>query len=285
MDPSQVEDGFGIISDKRGGMFKNKYLIIGVVITAVVIYAFSCGKKEAPKPKDAQKAQTSGSGNASDSVKQKVLSFNLEGLSDKGEKKWDVKGESAEAVSATQIKLDNIVAKSYGEDSQATIVADKGIYDKSKNNVMLEQNVKATIENMQEFAGNFSTIPGSQASSATAKETNQEKSKKTKTVITCDGDVLFDYENNHAYFTKNVKVVNDEGSIDSDKITVNLDPVTKKIKDIVADGNVKITRGEDITYSEKATYIDSDKRVILTGKPKIVIYKEGSLQDNFLSSK
>ena len=257
----------------------------GLIILAVSLLVITgCAKKEAPKPKEEAKppeaANASSTGAGGDSVQHKVLSFNLEGLNEKGAKKWDVNGESAEAISENQVKLKNIVAKSYGEEAEATITADKGIYDKAKNNVTLRENVRATIDNAKSFTGDFTDISG-QAVGKT-KEKNPADKKKAPTVITCDGEVMFDYENNKALFEKNVKVTSDDGVIDADKITVHLEPVTRKVKDIVAEGNVKITRGEDITYSEKATYVEADKKVILTGRPKIVIYQEGSLQQGLL---
>jgi len=234
----------------------------------VVFAAASAGAAEAAGP---------------DPVKHKVLEFNLEGVTDKGAKKWDVKGESAESVSESEIKLDHIVANAYGEEAQATITAEKGVYDKAKNNVRLEENVHATIENTKDFTGDISNFGGGVLSSGHA--ASAEKPKKTKTIITCDGEVLFDYERNYAYFDKNVKVVSEEGDIDADKITINLDPTTKKIKDIVAEGNVIIKKGENITYSEKATYIEAEKKIVLTGSPKIVMYQEGTLEENVLSKK
>jgi len=241
-------------------------MVIGLML--VVFGAASAGAAEAAAP---------------DSVKHKVLEFSLEGVTDKGAKKWDVKGESAEAVSESEIKLDHIVANAYGEEAQATITAEKGVYDKAKNNVRLEENVLATIENTKDFTGDISSFGGGMPSSG--KAAPAEKPKKTKTVITCDGEVLFDYERNYACFDKNVKVVSEEGDINADKITINLDPTTKKIKDIIAEGNVMIKRGENITYSEKATYIEAEKKIVLTGSPKIVMYQEGTFEENMLSKK
>jgi lipopolysaccharide transport protein LptA len=250
-------------------------------VIVITITTAGCAKKEAPLPKEPQKAEKAQAQSSGTAIQQKILSFNLEGLSDKGAKKWEVKGESAEVVSENEVKLDNIVAKAYGEEAEATITADKGIYDKTKNNVKLEENVKATIENTQAFAKDYSGFASGLTGSA-EKEKAVSDSKKTKTVITCDAEAVFDYENNLAYFNKNVKVAGDDGNIDADKITVNLDPGTKKISQIVAEGNVKITRGENTTYSEKATYYDADKKVVLTGKPKLVIYQEGKLEENIL---
>ena len=257
---------------------KNKIFLLIAVLLALSVPG--CAKKEAEKPKETKPQE---SADTSNTVNQKVLSFNLEGLSNKGTKKWDVTGESAEAVSESEVKLDNIVARAYGNEAQATITADKGVYDKTKNNVRLQQNVKAVIDNTESFGSDFMGISVEGDTNA-KKKGSAGNPKKTSTTITCDGEVQFDYEKNQAYFTKNVKVVSSDGSIDADKITVNLDPDTKKVKDIVAEGNVKISRGENVSYSDKATYIESEKKVVLTGKPKLVIYHEGeNIKTDFLT--
>ena len=215
----------------------------------------------------------------SDQVKHQIMAFDLEGLADDGSKKWDVKGKSAESVSENQVRLNNVTANSYGKEAQATITADAGLYDKSKNNVRLEQNVKAVIENTQKSTADFMNIQALPADAAKVKGgtvADIDKSKKMKTTITCDAEVEFNYEKNEGYFNKNVHVVNEEGTIDADKITVYLDSTTKTVKTIVAEGNVKIRRGENMTYSDKATYIEADKKIVLTGQPKLVIYQEGS---------
>jgi lipopolysaccharide assembly outer membrane protein LptD (OstA) len=222
-----------------------------------------------------------------DSVKHKVLSFNLEGLTDRGEKKWDVKGESAEAITETEVKIDNVVANAYGEEAQAVITADEGIYDKSKNNVRLQKNVHATIESKKGFDSGFGDLPGSSAQAkkdGSAADARTDK-KTTKTVITCDGEVEFDYEKNVARFFKNVHVDSEDGNIVADKMTVNLNPETKQVRDILAEGNVRIKRGENITYSDRATYDALSKKVSLVGRPKLVIYEEdggGSLEANLM---
>ena len=260
-----------------------------VAILMVCTMALSgCGKKEepAPKPESGKKSSLSRQNTElpekkTDPVQHKIMSFNLEGLTDKGAKNWDVKGDSAESISENQVKLNNIEAKAYGEDSQAVITADKGIYDKAKNNVTLDTNVKATIESTQSGAKSLFDMPAPGTPGANPKKTGRA-AKKTKTVITCDGDVLFDYQNNHVYFNKNVKVVSEDGSIDADKITINLNTATRKIEEIIAEGNVKMVRGENVTYSEKATYVEADKKVALTGQPKLVIYQDGGLAGNFL---
>lgn len=254
-----------------------------VAMAIVMIASTGFAKQDPPGPDEPKKTESDKS-TAGDQVQHKVLAFNLEGLTEKGEKNWDVTGESAVSVSQTEIKMDKIIAKSYGGQGEATITADKGIYDKTKNNVRLTDNVIAVIENDRGSAADFPDMLSNQQPKAAVTQ-GDNKQKKTKTVITCDGDVLFDYEKNHAYFNKNVKVITDDGRIDADKITVNLDPATKKVVEIIAEGSVKITKGENTTFSDRATYIEAEKKIILTGQPKLVIYQEGGFTDNFLGKK
>ena len=254
-----------------------------ICLFVAFLFLNGCGKKEIPKSGSMEKNEAYDN-KVSDPVKHKVMSFDLEGLTDSGTKKWDVKGESAEAISEDKVKLNNITASAYGEDATATITADKGIYDRTKNNVRLEENVKATIESSKENGSDFMDFSGLTKDGAGQKANVPGRSKKTKTLITCDAEVEFDYSRDVAYFSKNVHIVNDDGCIDADKVTLNLDPATKKITEIIAEGNVKIKRGDNITYSEKATYIEADKKILLTGQPKIVIYQEGKLENNLMGN-
>lgn len=254
----------------------------------VIIFVAGCGRKEPPKMD--KETKPDGQKEAKDDgVHHKVLSFNLEGLTDKGEKKWEVIGRTARSISENEIRLGNIVAKTYGNE-EAVITADHGIYDKSKNNVRLEKNVVATIENagsaIKDQMG-FSIDSPASTLEASKKEAAAKPKEKKKITITCDGEVEFNYAKNLAYFKDNVKVKSEDGDIDADKITLNLDPATKKINDIVAEGHVKIIQKENVAYGDSARYNESDKTISLTGKPKIVISQEGDglIKENFMEKK
>jgi len=256
----------------------NKVIVIAVMF--LILCTSGCAKVDAPKPKEVSKAPDTAQG-TSNTVEQKVLAFNLEGFTEKGAKKWDIVGESAEAVSESEVRMKNIVAKSYGTQSEAMIVADKGIYDKAKNNVRLENNVRATIEQTESSAKDYLDISGALLGAKKADAAEPPQKKKSKTTITCDGEVQFEYENNLAYFNKNVRVVSDYGEITADKITVNLDAKSKDIRDIVAEGNVKIAKEDNVSFCDKATYIEAEKKVILTGRPKLVVYGDGNIESKF----
>lgn len=247
------------------------------LIICVSTLISGCGRKEPPKSDAAAENKSASKKEQADNVEHKVLSFNLEGMTQKGEKKWEVVGRTAKSISENEVRLGNIVAKTYGNE-EAVIVADEGVYDKAKNNVTLQKNVRATIENagstLKEQMG-FSPFPGDDAKKEGATKDAEKPKEKKRIVITCDGEVEFQYAKNLAYFKDNVKVRSVDGDIDADKITVNLDPATKKINDIVAEGHVKITQHENIAYGDSAKYNEADKKVSITGNPKIVIDQEG----------
>jgi lipopolysaccharide export system protein LptA len=266
----------------------NKKILILVVIFSlfgITGFSFFCKKEPAKKPEPVAEKAASGQEKAASgkdgAVNQKVLSFNLEGFTQKGTKSWEVNGQSAEAVTETQVKLDNIVAKAYGDEAEAVITADKGVYDKTKNNVTLRSNVVATIDSTKGFGEEFAGLTSASSSRKDAAASGSDK-KKSRIVITCEGEVEFNYEKNQAYFIKDVKVVSSDGNIESDKMTVNLDPDTRKIKNIIAEGNVKITQGENVTYSDKALYIEKDKKILLVGRPKLIIYEDSDSGSNLL---
>jgi LPS export ABC transporter protein LptC len=115
----------------------------------------------------------------------------------------------------------------------------------------------------------------------------QEGKEDGPIVITCDGPLEIDYEKNIAVFNNNVKVEQKDFVIYSDIMDVYFTKSEKEragesaqaasvmganLDKIVARGNVKITRGENVSYSDEATYTASDRKIILTGRPKLVIY-------------
>ncbi|MGE5197285.1 MAG: LPS export ABC transporter periplasmic protein LptC [Deltaproteobacteria bacterium] len=110
---------------------------------------------------------------------------------------------------------------------------------------------------------------------------------KNKITITCDGPLEIDYDKNVAKFSNNVKVDREDSQIYSDTMEVYFSPgkeknqgeankeagvMTSSIEKIVSKGNVKIVRGENVSYSEEAVYTASDRKITLLGKPRLIIY-------------
>ena len=115
---------------------------------------------------------------------------------------------------------------------------------------------------------------------------DKQVNKKEKIVITCDGPLDVDYEKNIAILNNNVKVEKPDMTIYSDKMEIYFTPkqqnnaaaagtaiISSSLNKIIALGNVRILRGENISYSQQAIYTALDKKITLTGKPQIIIYQ------------
>lgn len=153
---------------------------------------------------------------------------------------------------------------------------------------------------------------------STEKEISDAQKEKEKIVITCDGPLKIDYEKNIAEFNKNVKVDREGSQIYSDIMFVYFLPGKKKeekqgeqaeakgdggegaaqaeetkekktgdsffagssIDKIISRGNVKIVRGENTSYSDEAIYSSVEKKIILSGRPKLIMYSTKEMGDN-----
>jgi LPS export ABC transporter protein LptC len=127
-------------------------------------------------------------------------------------------------------------------------------------------------------------------------EAEGELKEKNKITIECDGPLQVDYKKNTAVFNNNVKVVTPDALIESDSMEVyfiteggqkvkggadNAELASSRIEKIVAAGNVKITRGDNVSYSEEAVYQAADRKITLSGRPKLVIYSTGGFDASF----
>jgi len=178
---------------------------------------------------------------------------------------WDRKNQLVATQDMVNITKENMVT-----------VAKGAIGEPDLNKITLQKEVKVDI--------------------LSANKENQAETEKNKIIITCDGPLEIDYAKNIAIFKNNVLVDTKDNLIYSDIMDVYFVPSDKdtsqalkeapammgaKIQKIVARGNVKITRGENISYSEEAVYTAYDRKIVLTGKPKLVIYSTEDLSASF----
>ncbi|MDI6758592.1 MAG: LPS export ABC transporter periplasmic protein LptC [Candidatus Omnitrophota bacterium] len=167
---------------------------------------------------------------------------------------WDRKGEVVTTNDIVNIKREDMIVKATGAKGEPNL-----------KKVILERDVRLDIE--------------------------------PEITITCNGPLEINYEKNIAQFNNNVKVIYQNSEILSDKMDVYfISTGTDKTKDnskkgtgltgskidrIIARGNVRIIRGENVSYSEEAIYTASDKKVVLTGRPKLTICSTEGIKDAF----
>lgn len=274
-------------------------LIFVITLTFFLVSGCSESKKpeEAPVSSEPETVTNSGLDN---NLEQKVLNFSLSGTED-GLKKWDIEGDSADFLTSNIIELSKIKGKIYTKDNVVTPTADKGKVDKRSNNIELRENVVVTTEDgarltterlnwdaEKEFIWTddfvrvqkdeiIATGYGVSGNPNLEKVEFKEDVKiniAPSTVITCDGPLEIDYLKSIAYLNNNVYVVDERGEILADKAHVYFDKTQKKIIKIVARGNVEIKREGNTTYSDEAIYYADEKKIVLTGKPKFIVYPE-----------
>ena len=179
---------------------------------------------------------------------------------------WDRKNQLVTSPDIVNIQRENMITVALGAKGEPGL-----------KNIVLEKDVKVNINPVN------------------------SAQEKEKIIITCDGPLEIDYEKNIAAFNNNVKVERTDSTIYSDKMDVYFLQANKedkeakdagqakespelmgtKIEKIIARGNVKIVRGENTSYSEEAIYTASDKKITLTGRPKLIIYSTEEFKDAF----
>ncbi|MDP1852858.1 MAG: LPS export ABC transporter periplasmic protein LptC [Candidatus Omnitrophota bacterium] len=190
---------------------------------------------------------------------------------------------------------DNVVVTS---DSGAKLVTDSLDWQQDIQRVSSKDNVDITKDNLKavgrgiEAEPNLKKVKLNEDVKVDIKDANfsfapQENSGQPKKeaqepiTITCDGSLNVDYEKQVAVFNKNVKVVHAQEEMYADKMTVSFDIKGKSIEKVESVGHVKIINGENTTYSEEAVYTAKDKKVVLTGRPRLVIYSSEGINASF----
>jgi len=240
---------------------------------------------------------------------QQFEGFNLEGFTDGGERAWNVTGDTAD-VQGTTISITNVDANKFGE-QEMNLKARRGIVDKATGNIHLNKDVVITAktgeqlktdsldwqkeedlvstedtvvltgEGMEATGKGLTASPGlrkAQLNEDVSVTMNTEPKKKEgrKVTITSDGPMEIDQANNLAVFKDNVVAVQEGQTLKSDKMEIYFDPDSKKVKQILCIGDVEIQQGENVTYSQKAVFRPEDQKLILTGRPKLIMETEGS---------
>src|SRR3990167_415501 len=250
---------------------------------------------------------------------QKMLDFSLVGYTQKGRKSWEVIGKSADifsdivrltsvnanvygeeeninlvgdkgAYDKTSGKMhlrDNVIITTQ---SGGRLITDSLDWDRASQRVTTTDVVNIEKQNLKAQAKGLEGQPNLKKvflKDDVTVELQEEQgagdaplSSKEPTVITCDGPLEIDYEKEIAIFNTNVKVNQKErGDMYADKMEAYFDFKNKKILRIKSMGNVKIVKGENTSYSEEAEYSAATKKMVLTGRPRLVIYSEEKLID------
>ncbi len=189
-------------------------------------------------------------------------------------------------------------------DSKINFQAKKAVFNKSDGTLEMRDDVNISTDkglnlktdrlNWNQKSGDITTdlpvkITKQGAMEITGKGLNAQTSLKTAEVrkevtvkvpqsggdfimITCKGPLDIDYQGGKAVFYNDVKVSQKDAELFSDKATVYFDMKKQVLDKVVAEGSVRIVRGKDTSFSKKAIYEMSDKKIRLEGSPRLVIF-------------
>ncbi|MCK5511824.1 MAG: hypothetical protein KAI96_03390 [Thermodesulfovibrionia bacterium] len=91
-----------------------------------------------------------------------------------------------------------------------------------------------------------------------------------KPIVITSQTLIADNKKNIVIFEGKVTAKNEDITIYSDKMEVSYNNSLGKITKIRASGNVKVVKNERTIFSEEATYIGEEEKIIFSGEPKAV---------------
>lgn len=235
--------------------------------------------------------------------------FNLEGYKDNGQKAWVVNGDQAD-IHGSQIDISNVDAETYG-DEKVNLTAKTGMIDQTNGNIHLEKDVVITSETgaqlttdaldwhrnedlvkteegvvitdkgMTATGTGMDAHPGLKTAQihedvTVTMQTQPDQAQPGTVTITCDGPMSIDQAQSMAVFQDNVVAVQEDQTLTADRMEIYFDEEKKQIKEMICIGHVVIVRGENKTFADRAVYNGSDRKLVLTGRPKLILVTEGN---------
>ncbi|MGE5280282.1 MAG: LptA/OstA family protein, partial [Deltaproteobacteria bacterium] len=173
---------------------------------------------------------------------------------------WSQTDRAISTDDTVEVKRDNLTAVGKGLEAKPDAKIAK-----------FEKDVILTLE--QEKAA---PAPPRESPEASPKALEQPFGGAGKLIITCDGPMELNYDKQVAIFHDNVKVDSEsgQGTMIADVMTVRFDSATRQIDRIEAEGNVQIKRQDNVSYSDGAVFTNAERKVVLTGRPKLVLFTE-----------
>jgi len=242
---------------------------------------------------------------------QKIQDFYLSNYKEGGPKEWEVKGKQA-VVSGNYVDIDDMKGKYFQDNVTIDIKSDKAKLDKKNMDVYLKDNVyvsskkgitlRADALNWKQSSDNISTstrvniekkdsikvdAKGMDANTVLSKvkfkkDVKVDLFRKDDVIkINCDGPLEIDYNKGVAVFNNNVVVDNAQGKMFARKATVYFNSKDKTIAKVIAEGDVKVVRDDNVTFADRAVYSEEKKKIVLEGRPRLIIFpKEKSKMFN-----
>ncbi len=199
---------------------------------------------------------------------QKLQKFSLTGFDDKGQKFWNLEGDTAKIDLGDTVFLEDNVTLKLKNDT--IIKTDHVTWTQDKGLLRTNSPVFVTRDDTHiKGKGAYGRLHESFV------QINREVEMDIQpgTRLTCLGPMKIFYNENRMVFFRHVTVTDSKGTLTSNRMDVYFDPEQKKTKEIIAIGDVVIDRGSDTTRAERATYLPATGSVKLEGSPEITLHQ------------
>ncbi|OGX27579.1 MAG: LPS export ABC transporter periplasmic protein LptC [Omnitrophica WOR_2 bacterium RIFCSPHIGHO2_01_FULL_52_10] len=239
---------------------------------------------------------------------QQFEGFNLQGYTRDGKKSWTVNGDNADIL-GDKIKISNVAGESYG-DEKVNLTAETGTIDQASGIIHLEKDVVITSERGTQMTTDSldwnrnedlvktnddvlitdkdMTMTGTGMEAHPAMKTAQIDQDVTVTMdtqpdpevtsqitITSDGPMVIDQTKSYAVFQDNVVAVQADQTLKADRMEIFFDETKRQIKEMICSGHVVIIRGANQSFADKAVYNGRERKLTLSGRPKLILVTEG----------
>ncbi len=253
----------------NGAVFKRNfpfYLFIAVLLGAFAFFFFE-GKKQnhSSKKSPVAKAPTDASRD------QRLEKFTLTGFDEKGQKFWNLQGESAKIDAGKTVFLDQNVTLHLRDN---TVIRTDHV-QWSQDGGTMRTNSPVFVDHDTVKVNGIGSF-GRPSDSFIQINRKIVMTSRDGSVLTCDGPMKIYYNENKMIFYRNVKAVDQRGTLLAKRMDVFFEPTEKKVKQIIAIGDVVIQRGTDTTRSQRAIYTVANGSIRLEGNPDITVHKANS---------
>ncbi len=207
----------------------------------------------------------------SDSRDQKLQQFNLTGFDDKGEKFWNLQGQSAKIDPGQTVYLDENVTLRLRDN---TVIRTDHV-QWSQDGGTMRTNSHVFVDHEALKVTGVGAV-GRPADSFIQLNKNIVMTSKEGSVLTCDGPMKIFYDQDKMIFFRKVRAVDQRATLTARRMDVSFEPTEKKVKQIIAMGDVTIQRGTDTTHSQRAIYTVATGSIRLEGNPDITVHEGGA---------
>ena len=204
------------------------------------------------------------------SINQELQKFKLTGFDDKGHSDWDLEGDSAKIDPGQTVFLDQNVTLKMRDD---TIIKTDHV-QWSQDGGTLRTNALVTVDH-QTVKVKGRGAYGRPNEGFIQLNHDIDMIMNDSTRLVCQGPMKIFYNQNKMFFYRKVTVTDQRGTLSANRMDVLFDSTKKKVKEIIAIGNVVIERAGDTTHSQRAIYSMDTGSIRLEGNPEITLHKGG----------